>query len=362
MSQRTSTKHEGVYYRLNAKGERRYQISYVDSTGRRVFKTVEGGLEDARRARAQVLERMHRGERVAPSKLTVAELADEYMDTQTSHLRESTRITYQGSIDAHIKPKLGHLKVSEVREGHIAEFVAGMRGTHAAWTIHGTLTPLSRMFEFAVKRKGLLSINPVKGLTKQEKPQGFNRPIRVLSTEEIGAVLRHAPEQYRLLLETAIFTGLRVGELMRLRWVDIDWTSDQLTVTTSKTRAGERDVVLPDFLMQKLSNASLDLDGGEYVFTKANGEPIRERAIARRALARALESAEITDPVRFHDLRHTFASILIGQGEDVTYVADQMGHSTPAITLTVYAKLFDPKRRRAEARTRMQEAFAGVVA
>ena len=366
-SRRQKTRHPGVYWRPTKKG-RSYEISYVDSAGKRQFKTVPGGEKDAVRARAQILERMHRGEMVAPSKMTVAELADLYIDTATSHLRDSTRTCYQEYINAHVKPKLGRLKVHELRAGHVADVVAGMRDSHSPYTIDNVLKPLSGMYRLAVRR-GWAASNPVRQLDKDEKPKGRRSTMRILSTEEIAAVLRNSGH-YRLLLETAIFTGLRVGELSRLKWEDIDWTNGVLTVTESKTEAGEgRQVVIPRFLLEKLAGAN---GTHGYVFTQEkSGRPIND-VIGRRALEHALRGPKndegeydqrvTTDRVRFHDLRHTFASILVGQGEDITYVSDQMGHANPAITLSIYARLYDPRRRREEAAAKLNDAFQEVAA
>jgi integrase len=82
--------------------------------------------------------------------------------------------------------------------------------------------------------------------------------------------------------------------------------------------------------------------------------------ILAKVLKPATKAAGVTE-VTLHELRHTFASILIGQGFDVTFVADQLGHSDPGITLKVYAKLYDPAQRRNEAREKLQTAFGGLL-
>ena len=99
---------------------------------------------------------------------------------------------------------------------------------------------------------------------------------------------------------------------------------------------------------------------GDYVFATETGKPAHRRTVVRNGLEASLRRAKI-DHLRFHDLRHTFASILIAQGLDVVFVSDQLGHSDPAVTLRVYAKMFDPKDRRQEARERLEAAFGGIV-
>jgi integrase len=367
---RYKTRYPGVYFRLNAAGERRYQISYKDSNGKRVFKTVEGNEKDALAARNDVTLRMRKGERVVRSKMTVQELGEEYL-RQTTHLKPGTLKDYGYAFDHWVVPRLGHLKISSVTVDEIADFISELRQVHTANTIRNCLKPLAGMFRLAVRR-GWAAQNPVHALDRQEKPSGAVRRMRILSSDEIKQLLAVSAEGYRhrnknghlgqridgaygLLFTTAIFTGLRRGELLALDWSDVDLDRSELHVRAGKTAAATRTVVLPGFLVQALAKASLcranENSGKLFPFTERN---------VGRALDAALERAGI-EHIRFHDLRHTFASILIGQGEDVTYVADQMGHASPSTTLKTYAKLFDPKNRRQAARDRMQETFKGVV-
>jgi integrase len=365
LAPRYKTRYAGVYYRLNAKGERRYQISYKDSNGRRVFKTVEGNEKDALAARNDVTLRMRKGERVVRSKMTVQELGEEYL-RQTTHLKPGTLKDYGYAFDHWVVPRLGHLKVSSVTVDEIADFISELRQVHTANTIRNCLKPLAGMFRLAVRR-GWVAQNPVHALDRQEKPSGAVRRMRILSSDEIKQLLAVSAEGYRhrnknghlgqrldgaygLLFMTAIFTGLRRGELLALDWSDVDLDRSELHVRAGKTAAATRTVVLPGFLAQALAR-QMKTEGQVFPFTERN---------VGRALDAALERAGI-EHIRFHDLRHTFASILIGQGEDVTYVADQMGHASPSTTLKTYAKLFDPKNRRQAARDRMQETFKEVV-
>ncbi|MBA2460731.1 MAG: tyrosine-type recombinase/integrase [Actinobacteria bacterium] len=92
------------------------------------------------------------------------------------------------------------------------------------------------------------------------------------------------------------------------------------------------------------------------------GTPLHYRNLSRRGLGGALERAGLgAERVRFHDLRHTFASILIGQGENVVYASRQLGHASPDITLSVYAHLFDRAEHAARASDRLEAAFGNLV-
>jgi integrase len=356
MSRRVSTQYPGVYYRERSKG-RVYEIAYTDSLGKRRFETVPGGLRDAQRALATVRERMHRGEKVAPSRLTVAELSEDYLRTQCTHLKPRTLEDYGYKVDHWIKPALGHLRVSACDKLAVQEFIAGMKARgHKAWTIRGCLTPLSGMFQYAVDR-GWAAQNPVRQVDSKKMPRSDQGEMRILSSEEIAAVRRAATDTYRLLFEVAIFCGLRLGEILALLWSDIDWEKSQLVVRESKTAAGKRRVAIPGFLLKSLAQAA-GTDG--HVFLTKDGEPMKHRRVGR-ALEETLRRAKVPH-VRFHDLRHTFASILIGEGLDVTYVSRQLGHSSPQVTLGIYSHLFDPERREQEARDALEARFAGVGA
>ena len=366
---RHKTRYPGVYYRLTASGERRYQISYPDSTGRRIFKTVEGNERDALRERNQILERMHRGEKVVRSRLTVQELGEDYLRSQSSSLKEGTKTDYGYALDHWVFPRLGTHRVAEVDVNTIADFVAEMGQLYSGSTVRNCLKPLSRMFAYATRR-GWMAQNPVSQLDRSEMPKGSPRRMRILDTQEIQSLLgactkgyrwqdsfgsyhtMSADSVYKTLFMAAIFAGLRRGELLALTWADVDLLQASVSVREGKTEASAREVAIPDFLVQALATAAL-VNGEGRVF------PFSERNVTR-ALTTALERAGI-EHIRFHDLRHTFASILIGQGEDVTYVADQMGHASPATTLKLYSHLFDGAKRKEQARAKMQESFKEVV-
>ena len=97
------------------------------------------------------------------------------------------------------------------------------------------------------------------------------------------------------------------------------------------------------------------------MFATAKGNKIHPSSLRRDALRPALERAGITKRIRFHDLRHTFASILIHHGHDKAYVAEQMGHSSPNVTERIYGHLFDREKKREEARAKMEAEFGQVL-
>jgi integrase len=171
-----------------------------------------------------------------------------------------------------------------------------------------------------------------------------------LDPHEAQAVLR-AAGRYRPLLATLILAGLRVGELTSLRWGDVDLAGAKLRVTEAKTEAGVRVVDISPMLLDELklhrANAQHS-DPDDLVFCTAKGTPLNRNNIRTRVLGKAVERANVSlverglpriqDGVTNHSLRRTFASLLYEAGASPAYVMAQMGHTSSALALEVYAR------------------------
>ena len=203
--------------------------------------------------------------------------------------------------------------------------------------------------------------------------------MRVLDREGIAALLDAARPRYRLLLATALFTGLRLGELLGLTWADIDLKAGVIRVRKQLAREGNRvkpktpralrDVILMPALAHLLREhrlASPYSQDEEFVFASARGTPLLPRNVERRGLHVAAEGARLNGNgrpnLRFHDCRHTFASLLIAEGLNVVYVSHQLGHADPAITLRVYAHLFDAAEHAQRATEALEARFGKSLA
>jgi integrase len=389
--------HPGVYYRLDRSGQRRYEITFRDSTGTRRWRTIDGSLRAAEAALREVGGRKDRGERVVSSNATFAEIAQAWLEAQTQ-LRPRTREWYDVALRRHVSPRLGSRRVSTITEDDVARLVAEMRAGvyyeeqqgrlvkkqrasgYAGWTIRGVLVPLSRVLTFAVRR-GLLAANPVSRLERGERPKVGRREKRVLSAEEIAALLDASLPGYRTLLATAVYTGLRQSELLGLTWRDIDFQAGVIRVRRQldrkrgyaepKTPQAVRDVVLAPALGKLLrehrlaSNHSLDNDP---VFANAAGRPFEHRNVQARGFDKAAERAGINQDgngrrkATFHDLRHTYASLLISQGADVVHVSRQLGHADPSITLRLYADEFAAAHHSERTRSLLEAAIGCALA
>ncbi len=175
-----------------------------------------------------------------------------------------------------------------------------------------------------------------------------------------------------------MFCGLRISEALGLIWADVDFDGQELRVRHQldhltreradlKTSNGARDVVIMPALVRLLQAHRLKSrhsGPGDWVFASASGTPLQRDNVRHRLYAPAVAAAGLDGPglprLRLHDLRHTYASMLIAGGATVVYVSRQMGHGSPVITLGTYSHLFDAKEH-AQRTAAMLEAQWGAA-
>ncbi len=285
----------------------------------------------------------------------------------------STVEAYAGRLERHVLPGYGERRLDTVSVDDIVALISGLRKRgYSGTTIAATLTPLSRLFAHAARR-GLIESNPVGKLDRSERPRVSRQERPVLNPDEIGRLLAAAPPRFRTLLATAALSGLRQGELLGLHWRDVDFENELIHVRTAlnrkrrdvppKTERAVRDVILMPALGEALRRHKAESkfnQPDDYVFTTRTGAPEHAAHVGLRALKPALERAELR-PIRWHDLRHTFASLLIAGGANITFVSRQLGHTSSQITLSVYAHLLDRDEQERRTREMLQEMLGAVV-
>ena len=369
--------HRGVFRNPSA-SKNQLEHDYYGSDGRRRWKSGFPTVKAAVASREELNVRVRRGEIVAPTRERLSEFAPKWLASLT-HLRPRSVERVETNLRCHILPLLGHLRLSDINEDHFVrlrdEMVAkGLSG----WTIRQAQGTLSKVLGHAARR-GLIPSNPASRLQRGERAVIVRREPRVLDRERISALLAAAPAQFRVLLATAVFSGMRLGELQGLLWSDIDFAAGFLRVRKQldrdgtrrdpKTPQAKRDIVLMPALSTLLKEhrlASRFSGPDDYVFASSRGTPLAHRNIQRRGLHAAADGAGLNggdrSRVRMHDLRHTFASLLIAQGVDVVAVSRQLGHASPDITLKVYAHLFDAERNADRTRSLLERSFGGLLA
>ena len=235
------------------------------------------------------------------------------------------------------------------------------------------------MFDFAVDW-GYVRNNPAKKVKFPTIPRQENDSM---TPEEVRLFLDHVQERWYALFLTAIVGGLRIGELLAMRWSKVDWNRGQYFVKETlrrktkdrpkefgppKTNESAQTVDLTPSCLDALRThqrrqaqeklkAGEDYHDHDLIFAQANGKPLDHKNVVNRVFTPGLKAAGIRTTLRFHDLRHTCASLLIAQGESLKYVQKQLRHASIDITFDTYGHLFPDDNR--EAARRLDETLFG---
>jgi integrase len=392
----------GIYRSVDARGNVRHEFTYRDSDGKQRWERVEGGVRAAESARTATLARMGRGDRVAPVRnLTFAVATDRYLESASSSLRPRVHKLYETHARIYLLPLWRNRKLEAISVDDVARLIESMREDgKRAWTIRGVLTVLGRIFDFASRRLSWAGQNPVRQLDRSERPRSDQKARVTLSTDELGAVVKAADPHYRLIFQVAASTGLRLGEVLGLRWSAIDFDAGKVSVTGQLDRSGEfvapktkrsaRSIELPGSVLAELRKHRIATEAPsadkDYCFTtRFSHRPHDHRNVGGRVLRRALKAATDSDgkliwpilsevdadekplPVpegtlpTFHSLRHGFAASWIAAGGDLVELSAHLGHGTPAVTASVYAVEFERASRSDERRSRIESMFGDAL-
>jgi len=314
---------------------------------------------------------IHSGTFRKPKPILFSEYAAQWLKTYapTAQLKPSTFETYQSIIDKRFNPVFGKLLLTHLSTRKIKEFLSAcLKDGLAPKTVNNTLILLKTMLMSAVDDGYLLTAptRKVRRMKLEPKEMGF------LTPQEIQLLLKHADEPYRTLFLAAVLTGMREGELFALQWGDIDWHQDRIGVqrslywrsrknigpeepcwmfVTPKSRCSRRTVVMSPKLKEALGLYRLSCPVSPYdlVFCTSKGNPLDPNTMLSREFHPALTRAGLRK-VRFHDLRHTYTSLLIAQGEDIKFIQNQLGHASARTTLDHYGHLMPGVHQRASRR------------
>jgi integrase len=230
-------------------------------------------------------------------------------------------------------------------------------------TLKKIFTTLSAILTYAVRVR-CIDYNPAIYI---EKPKGNSvqgeddGEMSILRPDQIRALLTAAGEQKdKVLFMTAVLTGMREGELLGLKWDDFDWVNRQVQVRRTynhghfyepKTKTSRRKIDLAPELIRALKRWKLACPRGELdlVFPTSIGTIDSADNMIKRRFFPALKAAGLPK-IRFHDLRHTYASLLIDQGEHPKYIQTQMGHSSIKVTMDTYGHLMKNVNQEAASR------------
>lgn len=360
----------------------RWVVDWRDENGKRHIEAVDGKRDDAERRLAEIVDR---GKKPVNKNLKFREYGEWWLENcERGTVKESTFEEFKAVLLNHLNPRFGSWPLAKVSRRHIRELVAEKRKSGLKdSTIKNILVPMRIMYGEAVE-DGELLFSPFTDLKKLKLKKKTYRQdeINRYSKEEVASLLKTAKEQmphYYPLLLCACRTGLREGELIGLKFCDIDFAGRFIAVRRNvvrgrittpkngKTRRVDMSLqltnVLDTLLAQRKAEAlrrEMEKPAEErrkaedvladvmdsWVFLTPEGTQLDPNNMRKRIYYRCQDLAELRR-LRFHDLRHTFASLLIERGESLAYVRDQLGHSSIEITANTYGHLIPGTNKQA---------------
>lgn len=296
---------------------------------------------------------------------------DTWYETLKDGFRPSTQRNYEQKIRLYIRPKLGGIPLNKLTVNDFQQFYIWLKtdGRSRDREIHGTglsdgevvccRSLCSRVLDKAVE-EGLIAKNPSRA---SKGPSRKRQEMSILSREDIQKLLIQAKcEGYYEVFLVELATGLRVGELMALQWDDLNMDTGELRinkqvqrigqrfiVSEPKTKAAVRTIILPPSIVKVLAEYKETVDS-RWMFPspKIEDKPI-DPSVIRLRLYKLLDHAGCRR-VRFHDLRHTFATNALAGGMDVKTLSTIIGHVSSSTTLNVYAHATDAMKQEAAAK------------
>jgi integrase len=342
---------EDLKSKRQGQGRLRWRVRYRDPAGRERAKSF-ARRRDAERFLQHAEADKLRGQWVDPKqgRTTVGELAERWYAT-TVTLKAKTREDYRSLLHNHVLPAFGGRAVASLDTLAVRSWLAGLvsgglspsRAKHAYYVLYAVLE--------AAIQAGALVRNPATGV---RPPRSHSREMHFLSAAEVERLAEAIVPPYGVLVRFAAYTGLRAGEIAALRVKRLDLLRGTVRVVEAASEVGgrliagptkthaERTVRLPRFLRDELAAylASPPRDRDAFVFTAPKGGPLRHHNFYQRQFCPALVRAGLPAQIRFHDLRHTCASLLIAQGAHPKAIQAHLGHSSIQVTMDRYGHLF----------------------
>lgn len=317
---------------INQRADGRWCATWTDERGHRQYVYGQTKAEVERKLRERHKE------------LSVSQLLCEWIEANQGGWTDKTSTSYEGMVRLHLIPQIGDTLVSQLVPDDVRTMVATLqeRGFSNRTVEYAGLV-LSRALNWGVKW-AKVERNVVRLV---RLPRVERKRIEPLTPEQARSLLE-ALKGHRLevLYRLALALGLRQGELLRLRWRDVDFTRQTLTVQTSKTASGERTLPLPSTLVAALRShfeqqseerTTQDWQDNGLVFPSGRGTPMTARNLVRHFKS-ALHRAGLPEKW-FHDLRHSCAAFLIAEGVNMHVVKEILGHSRASFTSDVYGHL-----------------------
>lgn len=362
----------------------------LDSFGKRqrIYKTVEGTKKEAEKMKTKLLHEFETGTYKKPLEMKLKEYLVNWLETYVAMLSPTTVVGYKANIEGHVIPTLGDIQLTKLTAMEIQQFYNKLlqepcKSTGrplSARTVEHIHANLKSALKKAVQI-GLIDRNPMDAVVK---PKVKEYRGDVFTEEEVQQALQmsHGSRvEIPVLLGAGL--GLRRGEILGLRWSSVDFRSGKICIENNliyvnkvlsfkspKSEAGERTLVVPKSIMEslkkhKLEQAKHKLKVGELykdqdlVVCEDDGSPVIPSNLSNR-FKEFLRAGNLKQ-IRFHDLRHTHASLLLKYGVTAKVASSRLGHSNIGITLDLYSHIYGEMEEDAANKIDMNIFQVGVM-
>ena len=371
MAKRRANGEGSIRKRPDGRWEGRYTAGRDLETGKTIYKNVLGKTQaEVKTKLKQAIQENAEVDTLKAEKYTVGQWMDVWFENYAKIKgRPTSHQTYRGYIDNHINPNIGKMPLSKLTtlelqklykkllsKGRVDRIEAkGQPKGLSPKTVRNIHQVISSAMDFARSQK-LIAGNPTDGCAL---PKLEHRELKTLPVEQLASFLREAKESGVFeMYYIELATGLRRGELLGLKWEDLNLEQGTLRVQRQvaridgevveaplKTKNSYRTISLGGDAVGILNEQRKKCGGSEYVFPSPTGGPISPDSVIQM-LHRVLKRAGLPK-VRFHDLRHTFATVALQNGVDIKTVSGMLGHYSAGFTLDTYAHVTTQAQREA---------------
>ena len=353
---------ESIFHRKEGRWEARYLLGKDAATGKPKYRSVYGSTySEAKEKRRQAMKETY----VSYKNGCFIEAVRLWLDEKEPDIKEQTYRRYRQCIDTHIIPYFGSIKCSAITQAVFDDFLKQKRlagrldgkGGLSQSTIRGMCIILQSVLLFAYQKKmGIQEMIQIK------KPKVEKKTVSVLRPNEqkkLEAFLLESPIDTNLAIYLALHTGMRIGEICALRWPDIDFAEQMLSIrsTVIRNKSGQLAIAPPKSetsqrtipITRQLTNLLTEerkRNSSEYVFSSPRKDTFLNPRTLQYRFQAMLSQLGITK-ISFHALRHTFATRWIECGMDVKSLSEVLGHAGVQITLDIYVHSSNKLKREA---------------
>ncbi|TCN00909.1 site-specific recombinase XerD [Paenibacillus sp. BK033] len=367
MKEGSKTK-DGIYVNEDAKNGKPYWFQ-VMVNGKRVTRRGFRTRTEAKKARDEVMVDMNRGSYIDPAKMTFGEYFLEWLSGR-SNIEESTQELYMSYYNTHIKERIGTMELSKLGPLDIQKFLKYLRtegsirgGGLSDETVKRIFVTIQASLNDAVTLE-ILDKNPTTKIPKNERPRVEKKERQIWSNDSVKHVLSNSKgsTRYWIAYFLAVMTGMRQGEILGLKWSDIDFDKRTITIRRSlrkntgemkkvKTQKSNRVISISpltaafllehrDIIGVEKRNLGKQYEENDLVVCTRRGTPAHATKVLDTWYTLCNKFKPAHEPwITFHDLRHQSASIMLNEREDIRVVSERLGHSTVTTTLNTYSHL-----------------------